>query len=232
MSLLINFKDAVNPSVLDPNATVAVFYMDGRYANESAVHARCPKAKLYGITTQGATGKGVFALDCETGNLGANSNAQLIAKAVAWVEEQVKLDITPIVVYADQDLWLNQGLLTALAKFGTRIEPWDADYDGVATVPSWASAKQYASGGVDLDIARANFFAGSTPVPKPDPPHGTAHALLSLNLATGEWRVLHLPGTAHYAKPSKQASAEVQMDVSTGKWRVKGMPWNSAPLGK
>jgi len=73
--------------------------------------------------------------------------------------------VSPIVVYANQDRWLNLGLLTALAKYGDRIKRWDADYDGSSEIPSWADAKQYATGNVDLDAARADFFTGAPPKP-------------------------------------------------------------------
>jgi hypothetical protein len=161
MALLINFKDAVDASVLDPAATAAVYYYDGPYANRTAAAERCPHAKLYGITVRGATGPQVFACDSETGDL-------TIAETIAWVGQQVVRDVWPIVVYANQDRWLNLGLLDALAHYGDRIERWDADYDGSTAIPSWASAKQYATGSVDLDVARASFF---TRPPPPDPMH-------------------------------------------------------------
>jgi hypothetical protein len=164
MTKLIDFKDAVNAGVLDPGATNAVYYMDGRYANRAAVAARCPHAILHAITVRGATGPHVFACDSEAGDL-------TIQETEAWVAEQIRLNVDPIVVYADEDRWINLGLLDALAHYGTRIERWDADYDGSPTIPPWASAKQYATGDVDLDAARAAFFAGPPPPPAPDPMH-------------------------------------------------------------
>jgi hypothetical protein len=164
MTKLIDFRDAVNAAVLDPAATDAVYYLDGRYANRAAVAARCPHARLHAITVRGATGKHIFACDSENGDL-------TIPETEAWVAEQVRLDVNPIVVYADEDRWINLGLLDALAHYGGRIERWDADYDGSPTIPPWASAKQYATGDVDLDAARAAFFTGPPPPPPPDPTH-------------------------------------------------------------
>lgn len=228
MSLLINFKDAVNASVLDPNATVAVFYCDGDTANRSAVEDRCPHARLYAITVRGATGPGIFACDSETGDL-------TIAQTEAWVAEQIRLNVKPIVVYANQDRWLNLGLLTALAKYGDRLERWDADYDGSAVVPSWASAKQYATGSVDLNVAVANFFSGATPVPpkpKPKPAHGTCRFEGSYDLKTGHWTIHGIPGLdVHFAKSGGYASAELQVDTASGKWRIRSLPLNAKPLG-
>lgn len=225
MPLLINFKDAVNASVLDPNALDAVFYMDGDFENEIAVRRQCPHARLFAITTRGATGHGIFACDSETGDL-------TVAETEAWVVEQVRLDVKLIVVYANQDRWLNQGLLAALAKYGDRIERWDADFDGNPTIPSWASAKQYATGNVDLDSARASFFSGVTPV---DLPHGTAHFAGTYNLATGKWTIHGMPGLdVHFAGPKWQASAEIQLQIGEpegGHWRAQGIALNSKPLG-
>ena len=162
--MLIDFKDAVTGANLDPTQTHAVYYMDGHFANRAAVAARCPHAKLYGITVTGLTGKDVFALDSENGDIDTGCKG-VFPKTEAWVAEQVRLGVSPIVVYANQDRWVNLGLLARLAHYGDRIERWDADYDGVAELPSWASAKQYADPGpVDLNVALANFF-GDAPDP-------------------------------------------------------------------
>jgi hypothetical protein len=207
------FKDAVNPAGLDPNAEYAVYYMDGIYENEAAVRRQCPKAKLFAITTKGATGKGVFACDSETGDMS-------VPQTVAWVAEQVRLNVELIVPYANQDRWLNLGLLAALAKYGNRIERWDADYNGSTTMPSWASAKQYATGSVDRDVALANFFTGITPVPKP---HGKVRVAVTMDIATGKVTAIHpLPGFGvHFAGPEKWLKADVEIQVGRGggKWR-------------
>jgi hypothetical protein len=225
MSLLIDFKDAVDASVLDPNATIGIFYCDGRWPNRAAVAARCPHAKLYAITVEGATGHGIFACDSETGDL-------TVWQTESWVAEQVALGVHPIVVYANQDRWLNLGLLAALAHYGDRIERWDADYDGIAAVPSWASAKQYMDGSVDLDVALADFFTGAQPPPAVQQwsaelqvsiPEGSTGVLRfhgTLTLKDGEWGVGGLPGLVHFTGPGG------------GQWRIKGIELDSPPLGK
>lgn len=163
---LIFFDDSVSAGALPATLKYGVFYVDGRFANYAAVRARLPHAALFGITVFGKTGKGIFACDCETGDL-------TVAQAVAWVEAQIKLGVELICVYANQDRWLDQGLLKALAKYGKRIKRWVADYDDVKTVPSWADAHQFLSTNVpnlDYDVALANFFQGATPAasaPKP-----------------------------------------------------------------
>jgi hypothetical protein len=226
MTLLINFKDAVDASALDPAATVAVFYCDGRWPNRVQVAARCPHAKLYAITVLGATGHGIFACDSETGDLP-------IAQTESWVAEQVAAGVKPIVVYANQDRWLNLGLLAALAKYGDRIERWDADYDGVAAVPSWASAKQYVDGTADLNVARVDFFTGAQPAPPavhqwsaeiqvavPEGSTGVLRFHGELVLKTGKWAVAGLPGVVHWSGPGG------------GQWRSRGIELDAPPLGK
>lgn len=222
---LINFRDAVNPAGLDPTTRYAVFYIDGRFANEAAVRARCPHAKLYAITVRGMTGHGIFACDCEAGDMS-------VTQTVAWVDEQVRLGVDPIAPYASRDTWESQGLLSALAHYGERIHRWDADWDGDPhSMPAWADAKQYNSlPAVDLDIARADFFARSEPVPV-DRPRGTARFVGSFDLASGRWKIHGIPGVrAHFAPPHRRASAELQIDTATGEWRIRPLPFDAPPL--
>lgn len=231
MGVLISFEDAVNASVLDPNATHAVFYMDGNYANRDAVAARCPHARLYAITVRGATGHGIFALDSENGDVDTGARG-VFPETEAWVAEQVRLGVSPIVVYANADRWLNLGLLARLEHYGNRIERWDANFDGSTAIPSWASAKQYASSNVDLNVAVANFFGDAPPVPPavrqasvevqvsvPEGSRGKLNVLLTLDAGAGVWTHHAVPGSPHWSGPGG------------GVWRTKSLPWNAQPLG-
>lgn len=215
MPLLISFKDAVNANGLDQNATDAVYYCDGLYANEAAVRARCPRARLHAITVRGATGKGIFALDSENGDIDTGAKVDF-PETETWVSEQIKLGVEPIVVYANQDRWLNLGLLAALGKLlqrlgqpQDRIERWDADYDGVATVPPWASAKQYMDGNVDLNVALAGFFDGP-PKPAPDPKFASFKQAFNGGFTRGfnvGYSRRHNRPLPAYVRPSGQAVA-------------------------
>jgi hypothetical protein len=133
---LISFDDAVTAANLNRNQLFAVYYADGRFANRTAVAARCPRAKLYGITVRGLTGKGIFACDCESGDL-------TVAQALAWTEAQIKLHVDPICVYASLSVWTNQGLLAGVQalekKYGVKVKKWVAHYNNVAQIPSWFS---------------------------------------------------------------------------------------------
>jgi hypothetical protein len=161
----IFFQDAVTASNLPSNATHAVYYADGTYANRSAVAARCPHAKLYGITVWGQTGPGIFACDSETGDMD-------VAQTVAWVAEQVRLGVQLICVYANLNRWLNEGLKAQLDHYGSRIKRWVADYNNVAQIQPWADAEQYSDPGpVDLNVALANFFGDTPPAPPTQPLH-------------------------------------------------------------
>jgi hypothetical protein len=169
MSQLINFQDAVTGANLDPTQTHAVYYGDGPFANKAAVAKQCPHAKLFAITvTGGLTGVGVFAIDSEAGDVPVDHT-------LAWLETQIKLGVHkvhPICAYANENRWLNEGLLVGVQalerKYGVEIEKWDAHYDGIATLPSWASAKQYANPGpIDRNVALANFFGDAKPVVDP-----------------------------------------------------------------
>jgi hypothetical protein len=168
MPALIDFADAVTASNLDPNQTHAVYYVDGRFANRDAVAAQCPHAKLYGITVFGATGPGIFAADSETGDM-------TVDEVVAWAEEQIKLGVRLICVYANLSRFLNEGLLARLQalekKYGVKIRKWLAHYTGnpVLEFP-WVDAEQYADPGpIDLNVALANFFGDEPQAHTVDP---------------------------------------------------------------
>lgn len=202
----IVFQDAVTAKNLNPNQTHAVFYADGRYANHWAVAQACPHAKLYGITVTGLTGPGVFACDCEPGDLTP-------AQAEAWAAEQIRLGVKLVCVYASLDTWLSQGLKVALAKYGSRIKRWVADFNNVAQIQPWADAEQYADPGpVDLNVALATFFGDAPPAPAPEPPAPYKTFAQGFNGGfnrgfTVGWCRRHRRGLPAYVKPAGQAVA-------------------------
>jgi hypothetical protein len=226
---LIDFEDAVTAGNLNPNSQYGVYYADGAFANLTAVRARLPHAKLYGITVFGRLGPDVFACDCERGDMS-------VPQAEAWVAAQVRLNVPLVCVYASLDVWEKQGLLNTLAKYGRRIKRWVAHYNNVAQIPEWADADQFADPGpVDRNVALANFFQGISPVIPPRP-HGMARFEGTVDLGTGEWHIRGLPGRAHFAGPQEWMSAELQVDRGSdsqhGHWRIRGIPLNAAPLGR
>jgi hypothetical protein len=216
---LIDFQDAVTARNLDPNQAHAVYYADGLYANHTAVAARCPHAKLYGITVFGRLGKDIFACDCETGDL-------TVPQAVAWVAAQVRLGVPLICVYANLSRWKNEGLLAALEHYGHRIKRWVADYNNVPQIPSWADADQFAGGitsPVDRNVALENFFGGVVPAFTPHS-KGRARFEGTVDLASGKVLSVHgLPGVGvHFAGPSKLLEVRLHVKVGEGggSWRA------------
>lgn len=155
----LSFDDAVTAGYLPSNEEFGVYYCDGLYANYNAVRRRLPHATLFAITVRGRTGKGVFACDCELGDLTP-------AEAEAWVAEQIKLGVELICVYASADTWANKGLWVALEKYGTRIKRWCADYNGVKSTTVVYEGKTYqfdahqynSDPRLDYDVATGTFF--------------------------------------------------------------------------
>jgi hypothetical protein len=215
--MTFQFQDAVTAKNLNPNQTHAVYYADGLFANRAAVKARCPKAVLYGITVHGLTGPSVAICDCEKGDLTP-------AQAVTWVAEQVRLNVPLIIVYADESTWTN-GLQASLSHYGRRIKRWVAHFDNVASIPPGFDCKQYSDPGpVDNNIALNDFFVPFAP--KPDVPHGKAHFMGTVDVATGKILGVHgLPGLGvHFTGPEKWLDVNVQLQVGKnggGRWRGK-----------
>src|SRR5580704_5917847 len=108
---LLTLYDAVTAANLPADAKYAAFYVDGKFANEAAVKARCPHATYLSITVRGGIAD---CCDCETGDL-------TVLQAEAWVASRLAAGAYRPVVYASADTWTNGGLRDALAKYGVRI---------------------------------------------------------------------------------------------------------------
>jgi hypothetical protein len=210
------FQDAVTAANLNPNQTHAVYYADGKFANRTAVKARCPKATLYGITVHGLTGPSVAACDCENGDLTP-------AQAVAWVATQVKLNVPLVIVYADLSTWKG-GLLKSLEHYGKRIKRWVAHFDGIPEIPAGFDCKQFSDPGpVDDNVALNDFFVPVTP--KPDVPHGHVRFIGTYDIGTRKLVGVHgLPGSGvHFTGPENWMDVDLQIQVGKGggHWRAK-----------
>lgn len=211
------FDDAVNAGALSPEQAVCIFYGDGQYANRSAVAARCPNAKLFGVTTSPGTPAQIGLPICDS-----ETFDWTISETEGWVVEMVDLNAPLVVVYANADRWLNLGLLAALAKYGNRIKRWVAEFDNNPVVPDWADAKQYATGSVDRNVCNDDFFASWFP---PVENKGIARARIEVGLASGHCTEIRgIKGDAvHFAGPSSTLSWELQLRVGKGggRWRAK-----------
>lgn len=238
MTKLVSFADSVTGANLSAEQLFAVFYADGSYANRTAVAKQCPHAKLFGITTHGLTGKGIFACDCEEGD-------ETVAETLAWNVKQILLKVELIADYASMDTWASGGLYDAVVaqekKYGVTIKKWVADYDNgdksltiVYEGKSYSfDARQYAGGmvPVDDDIALATFFEGVTPAVDPTPkkeakpvtkigavPSNTGEAKFagSINMSTGKPSVEFVASdTAAYHK-AETLSFKLDVDIKPG----------------
>lgn len=155
---LLRLYDAVTVPNLPASTQNVAAYVDGSFANLAAIKARFPKARILTITVTGRTL--ADCCDCETGDLS-------VAGAVQWVAERVKANQQLIVVYADLDTWKNQGLEAQLARYGSRIKRWLADYDNVAAIPAGFDGKQYSTGAYDTSEILNTFFDPPAPPPNP-----------------------------------------------------------------
>lgn len=125
--------DSVTASALPTNAALVACYINGPYANEAAVRARCPHATVVRISVRASTNDG-HVCDCEAGDLTP-------AQAVAWVVMRRKAGADPT-VYCNASTWPT--VQAAFRNAGV-AQPhyWIAHYDGSTTIPAGAVAKQY-----------------------------------------------------------------------------------------
>jgi hypothetical protein len=221
--LSVRAQDAVSAVNLDPAARYGFYYADGPFANLDAVRARCPHALLQSITVLGGDADNC---DSETGDLP-------IAQTIAWVERRLAARAYRPGVYANRDRWINLGMIDALARYGTRIKRWQADFDGIAEIPAGFDAKQYATGLVDQDICLETFF-DTKPTAPPDA-HGKVRLELTHDLSDEGWTHHALPGLhAGFGTEESWDSIELQVcrgGKRAGQWRVHPLGRNAPPLG-
>lgn len=153
--------DSVSVSSLPADATMVAGYADGLYANLTAMRARFPHATVVSIAVRYTTRAQV--LDVETGDATP-------AQAVVWCR-QTMAD-TPngqLTVYCNTSTW--PAVRAALAAAGeSPPNYWVAQYDGVASIPAGAIAKQYRNTpGWDASIV-ADYWPGVDAAPTPAPP--------------------------------------------------------------
>lgn len=207
---MLTLYDAVTAENIPADAEYAAYYTDGRFANETAIRARCPHATLLSITVTPTVG--ADCCDCETGDLTA-------AQAEAWVRESLAAGHYRPVVYADASNW-SSGLAAALEKYGSQIRRWVADYNDEPSIPSGYDAHQYSTGNVDTSVCADDFFAAK---PKPEP-KGHVRAIVTFDIATQKVLAVHgLPGTGvHFTGPEKWIDVHAQIQVGEpggGHWR-------------
>lgn len=163
MSTHIAYDD-VTAGLIPSTAQFVFYYTDGRYANLTAVKARCPSATFIGIAVTASDNAQV--LDIENGDA---TNAQ----APAWVKRQLAAGTKRPVLYTsagNAQALINECAANGVARSSYAL--WTAHYNQVSHVcgpferypqadgTQWTST----SGGKSLDQSLLNdsFFAGGT----------------------------------------------------------------------
>jgi hypothetical protein len=146
---LVDFFDSVNVGNIAAGAAVVAGYVDGRYANVTALRARFPDAVIIEITVTGLPG--IEVCDCEAGNLTP-------AQAAQWAHNEVSAGRRPTIYCSTST---RPAVVAALAPYGLEfvrdVDNWVAHYDGVPEVPPGSVAKQYASASYDSNVALPNW---------------------------------------------------------------------------
>ncbi|WP_051966514.1 hypothetical protein [Kitasatospora mediocidica] len=153
--------DSVSVSSLPADATMVAGYADGLYANLTAMRARFPHATVVSIAVRYTTRAQV--LDVETGDATP-------AQAVVWCRQTMAdTPNSQLTVYCNTSTW--PAVRAALAAAGeSPPQYWVAQYDGVASIPGGAIAKQYrTTPGWDASIV-ADYWPGVDAAPTPAPP--------------------------------------------------------------
>jgi nucleoid-associated protein YgaU len=155
--------DSITPQDIPSDATMVAGYVDGRYANISAMRRRYPHSVVVGIAAFASTNDGIV-LDVEQGDATPT-------QAVEWVVMRRHAGKVPT-VYTSASEW--NAVRAAFHAAGV-AEPyyWIAQWDGHPSIPSGAIAKQYQQATRDHHY---DVSVCSTYWPGVDPaPHGSTH---------------------------------------------------------
>ncbi len=154
--------DAVTPSNIPSGAAMVAGYADGYYANMGEMAALFPHAIRVSIAVKWTTRAQV--LDVENGDATP-------AQAVQWCTQTMSdRSNSELTVYCNTSTWPE---VRAAFQGAHVTEPnyWVAAYDGVASIPAGAVAKQYLGdyNGYDKSIV-ADYWPGVDQTPAPTPP--------------------------------------------------------------
>jgi len=126
--------DSTDVGDIPAKATMVAGYVDGRFRTVDALRARFPKAKVVTITVLGTAGADVC--DTEPGNIS-------IPHAARWAAAEVAAGRRPT-LYCMASMWNDVKAAVKAEGISGKVSYWIAQYDGKATVPAGAVAKQYA----------------------------------------------------------------------------------------
>lgn len=214
--------DGVDATKLPVSAQLVAGYVDGLYRWSDANWARFPNSVKVRVAVFSQTNDGQV-LDVEPGDATP-------AQSVDWVLMRRRAGIDPS-VYMNASTWP-----TVRSAFQARGVPephyWVAQYDGVATIPGGAVAKQYYNNndlGYDLSIV-ADHWPGVDPVPfSPSPApsrrRNDMHVDLKLNtpvVFTNPAAVLGDTSTLLLASDFGDATVRVALfSLKGGSWGIQ-----------
>lgn len=192
--------DSVNAYHIPADAVMVAGYIEGPYAWSSGEWARFPHAVKVQIATVAMPARGMV-LDVEAGDAAPDL-------APGWCARRRAAGVDPS-VYCNASTWP-----VVRAAFAAHQEPephwWIADYDGIATLPAGAVAKQYANdkaAGYDLSIV-ADYWPGIDPAPHPTGDAEVMH-LFTIPMPVGTWCLCPDGGRYfHVAHPPDVAALE------------------------
>jgi hypothetical protein len=175
MSTLVMYDD-VNVSLIPATATIIGYYVDGAYANGTAIKARFPHAELVGIATNAA--HDADALDDEAGDA---TDAQVYD----WLNRQIARKVYRPLIYKSVS-GIDQLMLTMNANKFPRsaYRLWSAHYGAGQHICGPDSCKltktecdwtQWTDtyNGVSLDASLLSDTPFAPPAPKPPAPKYT-----------------------------------------------------------
>lgn len=149
--------DTVSPDRLPVDALLVGAYVDGMYANEAQVRARCPHATVVTITTRAPGKPGAHVADIEAGDLTPEQGAQ-------WAANEVKAGRLPT-LYCNLSTWPE--VKQHVAAHGISVSYWIAHYDDKPEMIPGAVAHQYVERtdqNLDYSVA-ADYWPGVDPAP-------------------------------------------------------------------
>jgi len=150
--------DSVTAGDIPNDATMVAGYVDGHYRNIDTIRKRFPHALVVGIAVDARTNDGIV-LDVEQGDATPT-------ESVAWVVKRRHAGKDPS-VYCSVSEW--NAVRAAFHDAGVE-QPhyWVAHYDGVASVPKGAVAKQFKPGSAahhyDISVV-STYWPGVDPHP-------------------------------------------------------------------
>ncbi|GAA2813903.1 hypothetical protein GCM10010441_43290 [Kitasatospora paracochleata] len=151
--------DAVTVANIPSEAEMVAGYVDGKFANMTEMSARFPQAVHVPIAVFPSTNAGVV-LDVEPGDARPD-------QAPGWVQMRRSAGVDPT-VYCDSSRWPT--VRAAFDSVGV-AQPhyWIADFDGDASIPAGAVAKQYQSTHAFDKSVVADFWPGVDSAPQQGP---------------------------------------------------------------